>query len=85
MRKYRVEETGIERAEAEAQGAITKSDETCSFPKQLSNDVRAISRIDGKSFCQINEEALANYINKRKLRDGCKNNILSGPDCKCAD
>ena len=36
-----------------------QTDERCPFPNQLSNDARAIARIDNKSFCQINQEALA--------------------------
>src|SRR5215469_8947301 len=63
----------------------TFADDKCSFPNQLSNDARAIARIDGKSFCQINQEALAYYVNRRKLRDDCRNNLISGPDCKCAE
>ena len=39
--------------------------ESCSFPNQMSNDARAIARIDNKSFCQINQEALAYYVKER--------------------
>jgi len=75
--KHRIEEVGVTEQ--------TETDEKCSFPNQLSNDARAISRIDNKSFCEINQEALAYYINKRKLRDDCRNNLISGPDCKCSE
>jgi sorbitol-specific phosphotransferase system component IIBC len=75
------EEVGV----TEQTEATTQTDEKCSFSNQLSNDARAIARIDNKSFCQINQEALAYYVNKRKIRDDCKNNLISGPDCKCAE
>ena len=75
------EEAGI----TEQNEATAQTDERCSFPNQLSNDARAIARIDNKCFCQINQEALAYYVNRRKLRDDCRNNLISGPDCKCAE
>jgi len=78
--KHRIEEVGVTDNEQ-----TETRDEKCSFPNQLSNDARAISRIDNKSFCQINQEALAYYVNKRKLRDDCRNNLISGPDCKCSE
>ena len=79
-RKYSVEERDIEPAEPKA-----VSGESCSIPASLTNDIIAIGRIDNKDFCKVNEEALAYYVSKRKLRDECQAGVLSGQDCRCAE
>ena len=80
MRRKYSEETDIEPVEPK-----TVSDKSCSIPASLTNDIIAIGRIDNKDFCKVNEEALAYYVSKRKLRDECQAGVLSSQDCRCAE
>jgi hypothetical protein len=85
-RKYKVEQTDGAQGEISSRTAEeVVSEERCPLPRELENDLRVIGRVEGKNFCEINTQAIAYYLGRKKLRDDCKNNLVSGQDCRCSE
>jgi hypothetical protein len=60
-------------------------DERCAVPRELFQDVATLASASKLTQCEVQTEAIRQYISKQKRISDCKSGVLAGEDCKCLD
>jgi hypothetical protein len=71
----------IQNDEKTADAAI--KEERCAVPSEQFQDIARIASASRQTHCEVQTEAIRQYIEKQKRLSDCKSGILSGQDCTC--